>query len=353
MLFLSRYPLEKYAKEGMMIRVAAVDKIFSNTPRTYISYSLFSNLKKKIYQPAENVLFMELNVFRHGSLIIREIKKAPVIYIHSIFNCLPLYIFHFIIGSIYQQKQLVLDLHGIVPEELKFNGQMKAFWLYKKVERWSFKNIRKMIFVTKAMQLYMYKKYTTFEGNSLVFNIYPSVLEMPVSEDISENINQEKTVVIYSGNLTRWQNIDLMLDIIKMNISDKLEYIILTGEKELFEKELTLKGLRDNVTLLSVKPKDLPDYYKKANYGFVLRTDMPINNVANPTKLIEYLHFGIVPIVLSEKIGDFYNMGYEHVKVSEFTDQLPQLKSRKNQHIATAIKEQNQKADLYSFVMNA
>ena len=42
---------------------------------------------------------------------------------------------------------------------------------------------------------------------------------------------------------------------------------------------------------------ELSDILKKCKFGFIIREDCPINNVATPTKLSTYMSNGIIPIV--------------------------------------------------------
>uniref|UniRef100_UPI0040266C07 hypothetical protein n=1 Tax=Phocaeicola vulgatus TaxID=821 RepID=UPI0040266C07 len=63
-------------------------------------------------------------------------------------------------------------------------------------------------------------------------------------------------------------------------------------------------------------------YYLKNDCGVVLRKDNIVNRVACPTKLIDYLQYGLIPIVLSPHIGDFYNLGYKYIEHDEIMNHL-------------------------------
>lgn len=74
---------------------------------------------------------------------------------------------------------------------------------------------------------------------------------------------------------------------------------------------------------------ELNKEYKESHYGFILREDLIVNRVACPTKLIEYLAMGIVPIVDFEKIGDFSDFGMKYVRLDQLLDnKLPEEKVR-------------------------
>ena len=69
--------------------------------------------------------------------------------------------------------------------------------------------------------------------------------------------------------------------------------------------------------------------YPRCSYGFVLRDDIAVNNVACPTKLIEYLQYGIVPILHTERIGDFAALGMQYVPDTVLLDgRLPAEEQR-------------------------
>ena len=54
--------------------------------------------------------------------------------------------------------------------------------------------------------------------------------------------------------------------------------------------------------------------------GFVLRDDVLVNRVACPTKLLEYIQYGVLPIVLSDAIGDFKELGYKYIGLDDFVN---------------------------------
>jgi hypothetical protein len=185
----------------------------------------------------------------------------------------------------------------------------------------------------------------------MVYNIYPN---FSANLNFLEQDEFGKTVVIYSGNCQKWQNIDLMLEVIKKNRCKHLEYIILTGEPSVFEEKMQKVGIIKNlwnISVLSVKPFELPQYYNKAHYGFILRDDIAVNQVANPTKMLEYLNFGIIPIVKSPQIGDFASLGYDYLLYSSFRTELEPQKSRKNVDVAKKIMKS--KGNLPTFILRS
>jgi len=90
----------------------------------------------------------------------------------------------------------------------------------------------------------------------------------------------------------------------------------------------------------SVPRHSIFEYYDRASLGFVLRDDSLVNRVACPTKLVEYMCAGIIPIVEQPLIGDFYERGYEYILVDEFESaeapSLEKLEDMRNHNFEVA-----------------
>ena len=141
-------------------------------------------------------------------------------------------------------------------------------------------------------------------------------------------------VFIYSGNIQKWQNIPQILNFIKRNDSENHIYIFLSREKEYFINIINIefKKIKNRFIVESVLPEELYKYYNIAHYGFMIRDDHILNKVACPTKMIEYLFYGIIPIIELREIGDFSD--YDYIKIDEKTNNFYPRKSEKNKNSA-------------------
>lgn len=333
-LFLSKYPeTPQEYRDGFFQRVVSIDKFYSNDERVYLHTSLFRNWNKK---KRVNGLRTDIscNIILHFFTILDFFNRSSLVYIQSIYNAIYTVIFILIFKRFY-----VLDLHGVVPEELKMQKKKIHYILFTIVESFIFYKVSVCVAVTKKMVTHFEKKYPKSKCQYIVYCILPNHLkeEDGVSENESK-IKSEKIEIIYSGNAQVWQNVDLMLQYIKQNISENINYTILTGDIDEFKEKIKKFNLKlDDVLLKSVKPEELKEYYKKSNYGFILRDDIIVNKVACPTKMVEYLHYGITPIVLSDEIGDFKDFGFDHVNLNQCFKELPIKKSLNNNRIVKEI----------------
>ncbi|ENV90488.1 glycosyltransferase [Acinetobacter bereziniae] len=345
-LFLSKFPqTESEYRDGFFQRVASIDQFYQKDERIYLDISLFHNWKKKA---SKNGLRIDVscNILLHFFYILNCFNKSSFVYIQSIYNAIYSIFFILIFN-----KFFVLDLHGVVPEELMMKNKKIHTLVAGFIERVLFKKINVCIAVTNKMVTHYKKKYPSSSCQFIVYAIIPSHLKR---KEINDNdYLSDKIEIIYSGNTQIWQNIDLMLEAIKKNLDDKFRFTILTGEPNQILKKLKEFQIDHNQLLVkSVKPNELEDYYRKSHYGFVLRNDILVNQVACPTKIIEYLTYGIIPIVLSEKIGDFEDYGYEYIMLDELNNQLPLRKSMKNLAVIQEIFDKNDydlKAEIYKF----
>lgn len=334
-LFLSKYPqTESEFRDGFFQRVENIDQFYSDDVRVYLTTSFFKNWKKKVVQDGLRAQ-ISCNVFFHFFSILKLFKQASFVYIQSIYNALNLILFIFFINKFY-----VLDLHGVVPEELEMQGKKKYASIFSTIEKILFKRVNVCISVTNRMSNHYKLKYPKTKAVFITYAILPSHLK----PYIIDAMNQKDDVleVIYSGNTQVWQNVDLMLKAIKNNLSEKINFTILTREPKEFADKLKEHGIeQDEIVVKSVNPEELEEYYKKSHYGFILRDDILVNQVACPTKIVEYLNYGIKPIVLSEKIGDFDEFGYEYIYINQLNDILKPLKSLKNINVISEIFDKN------------
>ncbi|MBB6112435.1 hypothetical protein SAMN05421821_11835 [Mucilaginibacter lappiensis] len=345
-LIISSYYNEENIKDGMMQRVKSVDDNLMNFERIYLNVRIHKFFKKKTVHQQENVKSYDINAVFHLFFLLRCIAKSDIIYFHSIYNVIRVFPWFLLF-----RKKTILDVHGVVPEELASMGRGFRAGIYSFLEKIAFKKISLMIFVTESMADYYKKKYPKWHGAYKIFYIVPANLVVDNNTTIENN---GKINVIYSGNTQKWQNIELMLNVIKNNLSEKINYLILTGEPEVFNEQI--KNLNIDATKISIKsvhPNELAQYYEKAHYGFILRDDVVVNRVANPTKLIEYLCYGLIPIVKSAEIGDFMKLKYEYLSYENFSDRVLPVKSQINLSIAQSIIESYNPQKIFDEIFEA
>lgn len=348
-LFLAPYPTPENIKDGMVSRVNAIDSFFKDINRIYLRVSLSKNRKKKFFVDGKASVY-ELNAFIHIFLILRILFSCKKIYSHSIWGCWGIWPF-----LLFFRKAFILDAHGVVPEEIQlYYGKKLLGFVLNIIECVVFKKAKVVICVTENMRKHFQQKHPHYKGKYLVYCIYPDSIKNIHIDTMREEKNSGTYInVLYSGGIAPWQNIDLMLDVIKDTLAVNVKYTLLVSDKDYVENLIKLKHIEsNNIVVKSVLPEELYTYYAKADYAFILRDDNVVNHVANPTKLVEYMRFGIIPIVLSENIGDFSELGYEYVYIDEYKSNLIKpLISQVNVKLINQILARNEEIDIKNVVL--
>jgi len=329
--FVSTFPTEANMRDGYFRRIHSVDQAFGDIGRIHLDIRFGKNLRKKIVYRDQNMQVMHLNAFLHFFLIGSVLRRSGIIYIHSIAK-IPSILLHLILLK--NRVPFVLDLHGVMVEELKLSGKKIKAFLYSWIESYCFKHGSLNVYVSEVMQTHLQTKYSDYSGESLIFatNSNPPPATR-TSAPLSDRAPGE-VLMIYSGNCQPWQNIDLMLDTMQKLAAPRIKFLILSGQKKRFEHYIRRKKIpAGKISVISVKPEELESYYELAHYGFILRDDILVNRVANPTKLAEYLQFGIIPVVKLVDIGDYARYEYEYIPFEELKDGLLPRKSQKNRNI--------------------
>ena len=205
------------------------------------------------------------------------------------------------------------DVHGTVPEEYAMSGSELGSKMANEIEAFMANRVDYAVCVTEAMGNYLKNKYPHMQAKRLVVPILNKDLLQKV--DLDKTKTGDKYTLVYAGGTQPWQNIGLMQDIIA-GTGEIYNYRMFVPNPEEFK---TLWGARKQVDMVveSKSPADLYEEYKTCDFGFVLRDPDPVNLVACPTKIIEYLRFGIIPVLKTTEIGDFVNMGMRYIPYTD------------------------------------
>ncbi len=333
--FVSTFPTEANMRDGYFRRVHCVDHALDDDYRIHLDIRFWKNWRKRIVQNDKNMKVMHLNAIFHFYIIHSVLKKSGIIYVHTIAK-IPSILFHLVILG--KRVPFALDLHGVMIEEQQLARKPFKAWFYSGIEKFAFDRSNLNVYVSEVMQSHFRSKYSFFKGDECIFatNAQPATCNsQPATYNPKPTTHKPNDVIfIYSGNCQKWQNIDLMLDVMLKLTNPNYKLLILSGQKKLFEKLIRQKNFPEGkIEVISVQPEELEPYYEMAHYGFILRDDILVNRVANPTKLAEYLQYGIIPIVKLVDIGDYARFDYDYISYPELDNDLTPRKSQKNRDI--------------------
>jgi hypothetical protein len=306
-LVVAPFPTNENEKDGMIQRVAAIDALMKNVERSYVEVS-FRRFIASERETHGRATVYRLNFFVHFLRLLHLVRVSRLVYVHSAYNALKILPF-------FPWDKVIFDAHGIVPEELAGDGHALASRILTIAERTAVRRSRLLVSVTQRMREHFTAKYSRSDTNDLIYPILPHFDISNGSRDAVLNADRKPCSVIYAGGLQSWQNVDKM---ITASIQcPTLCYTFLTGDVA------TLRGKLDAVQLPQVvcesaPPQAVKDRYLAHVYGYILREPILVNAVACPTKLIEYLYWGVLPIVITPKIGDFDEHTLHSINLLDF-----------------------------------
>lgn len=355
LIVVGRFPHSTRKAEGMVQRIAAIDKQIATYPRLYLDLYGFKNFKSRVKKFGKVSVFSAS--FTRFYKILQFLRSAKYVYIHSI------YFFALIIIPVLflnSRVHLILDVHGTVPEEIEYSGNSVLAKIMSWVERYAFHRVNIVICVTRRMVNYYSSKYPSA---GVSYKYLPIFTDTVCQAADPESVNTLKrnlkipdgsVVFLYSGGLQKWQNIDKMLDEVKRIYPfESYWFIFCTNEEDILRQRIiSLFGyIPSRIIITHVAPDNLKNFYALADFGFILRDDHILNRVANPTKLVEYLYFGVRPILLSQEIGDFLEMGFEFRLLGDPDDyHSNSRKSLINKKIALTLEEDSRTANLAALI---
>lgn len=195
-------------------------------------------------------------------------------------------------------RHFIYWFQGITPEEHFLNQHSKwKYRLFSYMEKLALKKSEYRIGVSKYLFEHYNRKYHL---NIPIVDVF--IMPCYNSELQKENFfiakKYEENVFCYAGGVQKWQGFEDILDIYK-RIEEQKGNVLL----KVFSKDLEYaKNLLDEKGVKHYQVDCLPqtevdNALSKCKFGFIIREDDIINNVATPTKLATYMGNGVIPII--------------------------------------------------------
>jgi glycosyltransferase involved in cell wall biosynthesis len=223
------------------------------------------------------------------------------------------------------RAKTIVDVHGVLPEEMLFVGKPIRAAIWQLVERATVRNPGLLIVVTQKMAQHFLKKYPGAVDPSRIM-VLPNFDSCGRRNQkiLRPSMESGKLQFIYAGGVHKYQNIDLMLETLK-HLADFRQdwragiYVPPEAIREV-QAKVNLFECGSYVEVASLTHDEVIAKYPTMDIGFVLRKASLLNEVAMPTKLVEYITYGVVPVVLSPDIGDFVQYGYKYLTLQDLFD---------------------------------
>jgi glycosyltransferase involved in cell wall biosynthesis len=339
-VFFARYPSDELLTDGMFRRIKEIDALFADRERLYVYPEKNSGTDYRI-PPLRRVSdktacqALDFRYAAHNLHFAQLVAGADMVYAHTSVHSAQY------MGPYLETGKVICDAHGAAAEEWLMSGYPSCSRFWSPLEGRLVRESARVVVVTRAMADFYREKYGISDNRF----IHIPIAAHKKAGDFTARAADAPPRIIYAGGTHPWQNVDLMLDAAR-DFPGEAEFIFLSGDRDTFQKKIAARHIPHKVTLRSVPSHEVDAWYARADFGFILRDDDPVNNVAFPTKLAEYMYSGVIPVIRTNRLGDIVRYGLEVVTLEQFLrGELPDpgqriRMARKNLSVFSVIAEE-------------
>ncbi|HEY8381981.1 MAG TPA: hypothetical protein VIL09_07525 [Microvirga sp.] len=308
-------PVTGDERDGYVQRVKAVDAALDPSTRVYVTVREEAAGAPEMRQLGERIWSYHVAAddlaAEPGLRALMQMSCG--VYAHSIFTLQAPSVLTSLAG---RGGPLILDLHGAVPEEYAMRGSQRSAALFEAVEARAIALSDRLVCVSEAMAQHYAAKHDVSRAAQIVCPI----VSVGEAVDPYGRPYHDRPRAIYAGGTQPWQQVPKIVAAIAAT-QDEVDAILMTPDVDGFARALAERGLApdgDRLTLRSASHQEVLAACATADFGFLLRQDTVVNRVACPTKLIEYLAAGVIPVLDSPAVGDFVELGMAYVPLDDF-----------------------------------
>jgi glycosyltransferase involved in cell wall biosynthesis len=214
------------------------------------------------------------------------------------------------------QIRVIADLRGAVTDEVgyvpssfvekRLSHYLKR--LYERIEDGVVRQADAVLCVSNAFRQYLQSIYEV--RPIAVIPTYVDTIRFKFSEALRDAFRKklgisERTVLVYSGGVARWQKIDkvIQLFVCLREQIENLFMLFISSDPSAIREMIGSQIQQGDSLAIQVPHNEVGGYLCAADVGILLRERDLTNRVAAPIKFSEYMCCGL-PCILSEGVGD-------------------------------------------------
>lgn len=318
-VFFGGYFYPEREKDGYFQRIRLVDRLVLDGWRVYVETQELVGRASVIDRPEPRVLVIRLLGSRFKKAILWAMAavlalRSRKVYFHSVLRMAD-HGFGRLLRIPFIRS--VVDIHGVVPEEFRMHGDYYSAVKYEREEQYAFRFAKRIVVVSNAMKEYLENKFRDHPA--------PEFIHFPMFPDFAPYLGPKdagpRPIAVYAGGLHKWQQPEKTLRAMAATDSMCANYFLSPNPEAASDLAAGVDE-GNQIHFGSMSHDELMRFYRKCDFGYILRADSIVNNVACPTKIVEYIANGIIPIIDSDRIGDFDRLGMRAIPVAQFEQGL-------------------------------
>lgn len=312
-LVMAPYFTKERLADGYFQRVQAVDRMFPATSlKIYASWADADTITSISHVQIWDETHIEICYPQanggNDEWIHQIARRADVVYHHSI-------TFANELVTVDDSISKIFDMHGAYPEELCLYGRYAQAEIDERQERLAMEHGQCLVCVTQSMVRHLEEKYGQIPETVILLPIFDAERICQCRKERKKQ--KENLAVVYAGGMQKWQNVKMMQRAVRQAGSG-LQFYFFTPDPDAFWKSWGHRHHLKNMEVCAKTPEEVLEAYGVCDYGFLLRDNTTVNRVACPTKLVEYLAAGILPILYEPNVGDFLQDGMAYISLNDF-----------------------------------
>jgi hypothetical protein len=259
-----------------------------------IKMLVHSDFKNYVPSPLIRIDYFD-SLFSKINFVFSYRHQISNIYTRSIFD---FYLLYFLKVFLFLKFKIRYDYRGLLSQE----SYLRNGSFYKKRILEFFENLILKIADSVSTVSNNFKDYLiSINSNRDDIVVTPCCT---ISVNKREKNKNEKIQFVYVGSLGKWQNFEEMLTTYYYinTLIPNSELSVITNDVDRALKICNNYGVLAKV--FSVNNAEINSILAKFDFGFLLRDNILLNNVASPVKFLEYTSNGVIPII-SEGVGDY------------------------------------------------
>lgn len=195
------------------------------------------------------------------------------------------------------EGRIIYWVQGLLPEESYMRHQSKLRWiLLRVIEYLSFRCAFAIVYVSPGMQSFYERRYR--------FAAMKEAVNVPCTSDLvmSKASVRKANAYCYLGGMATWQRFDIVVQLMNVVLrhTPNAHFSVATPDVDLCKSILCKHASMDLLERTRVVRLDskgaVAEFLSAQEFGFLIRDDNPVNNVASPIKLAEYMSCGVCVI---------------------------------------------------------
>lgn len=165
---------------------------------------------------------------------------------------------------------------------------------------------------------------------------------------INRSVKREQDNYCYIGGMSKWQNFETIIKMMNIVVENngQAKFSVATNDLSMCHtklEEVATKKLLKVTSVVSLSSKqEIEDFLSAASFGFLIRDDIVVNNVASPIKLAEYLSCG-VNVISTKGISSYKNLIEQagFIVDDKNLDSIREIKFEANEEKALEVFQEN------------